>query len=510
MTANIPSASDIVKLIHKKYPAHCEELTEANRHSYGECMALLSINERRDLIKPLLDRAKVNWGHIALAQMIGSGFVSRVLSVNFDLVPEHACGLLGLQPAVYDFGIAPAADASLIVSPAIVHLHGQSYGLVLLNTKEETRKHRDKLRPVLTDTLRSAPLIVIGYSGSADGVFHTLIDDFESREPLYWIGRSPEPAPHLRPLFDKPHARFLGEADFDRFMIDLAQALGCWPPRLFTDPLGQLIHELTPVVPYPVGERGSEIDILGDLESKLTGWRERVAESEKQFAPVRTAFMKGDYAAANLAVNALTAKELASLSAEEIDIAVWSIVLHADFLVEEATRAGASDAARVFDVAYKMYSRALAIKPNSHETLTNWGGTLQLRAKSASSDEAKRLFGEAIEKYKLALAINSSDVKALNNWGLVLMEQAKSAHGKEAAQLFDEAERKLLSVAKSEPDAAYNLACVAALRGQKEKCREYLGRAKKKGTFPDKEHLRTDADLDGVRGEAWFQDLLSS
>ena len=173
-------------------------------------MELLSINERRDLIKPLLDKAKVNWGHIALAQMIGSGFVGRVLSVNFDLVPEHACGLLGLQPAVYDFGIAPASDAALIVSPAICHLHGQSYGLILLNTEQETQQHREKLRPVLIDSLRTAPLVVIGYSGSADGVFQILIDDFADQKSLYWVGHSLKPSAHIRPLFEKKLARFLG------------------------------------------------------------------------------------------------------------------------------------------------------------------------------------------------------------------------------------------------------------------------------------------------------------
>src|ERR1043165_2080993 len=146
ITAGIPSANDLVKQIHALFAKQVSELNETDRQSYGPCMALLSINERRELIKPYLDKAKINWGHIALAQLIERGFVSRILSVNFDLVLESAAGLLALQPAVYDFGVAPASDPALVVSPAILHLHGQSYGLVLLNTDEETRKHREKLR----------------------------------------------------------------------------------------------------------------------------------------------------------------------------------------------------------------------------------------------------------------------------------------------------------------------------------------------------------------------------
>ena len=178
LSAGIPGAAELVKKIHESFPEQCKALPTEKRHAYGACMALLTTNERRRLIKPYLDQARINWGHVALAQLIAEGFIGRVLTVNFDLVLENACGLLGLQPAVYDFGVAPATNTSMVVSPAIVHLHGQSYGLVLLNTDAETRRHREKLRPILIDTLRAAPLVAIG-CGSEDAVFQTLSEDFE-------------------------------------------------------------------------------------------------------------------------------------------------------------------------------------------------------------------------------------------------------------------------------------------------------------------------------------------
>jgi hypothetical protein len=203
ISAGIPGATDLVKKIHSDYQAQCTRLSDDKRLSYGACMGLLSINERRDLIRPFLEGAKINWGTIALAQLMNEGYVERVLTVNFDLVLEGACGLLGLQPAVYDFGVAPANDPSMIVSQAIVHLHGQSYGLVLLNTDEETKKHREKLRPILIDTLRNAPLVVVGYSGSADGISQTLLNEFEGREPLYWVGYADDLANHLLAFLKK-------------------------------------------------------------------------------------------------------------------------------------------------------------------------------------------------------------------------------------------------------------------------------------------------------------------
>src|SRR5262249_20628363 len=125
ISAGIPSAKALIDEIHEKYRVRCAKLDAKHPNPYGACMALLSVNERRDLIRPYLTKAEINWGAIALAQLIADGFVERVLTLNFDLVLENACGLLGLQPAVYDFGVAPANDPAMVVSPAIVHLHGQ-------------------------------------------------------------------------------------------------------------------------------------------------------------------------------------------------------------------------------------------------------------------------------------------------------------------------------------------------------------------------------------------------
>src|SRR5580704_11587526 len=151
--AGIPLASEIVTEIHKQYPARRQRLPEADKHKYGACMKLLSPNERRDLLAPYLSKASINWAHIALAQFMSERFIDRALTVNFDNLLARACGLLSLYPAIYDFGSAPTSDVSLIVSPAIVHLHGQGHGVVLLNTEDETKKHSDKITAVLQESL---------------------------------------------------------------------------------------------------------------------------------------------------------------------------------------------------------------------------------------------------------------------------------------------------------------------------------------------------------------------
>jgi hypothetical protein len=46
--------------------------------------AALDRGVRRDVIGGYIDNAKINWTHLALAQLIDHDFVDRVLTTNFD------------------------------------------------------------------------------------------------------------------------------------------------------------------------------------------------------------------------------------------------------------------------------------------------------------------------------------------------------------------------------------------------------------------------------------------
>jgi Tfp pilus assembly protein PilF len=121
------------------------------------------------------------------------------------------------------------------------------------------------------------------------------------------------------------------------------------------------------------------------------------------------------------------------------------------------------------------------------------------------------LFREASEKYAEAVRLKPDMHEAFNNWGSMLAAQAQQHPGAERDALLDQAEDKLKRAeAVKQGSGAYNLACLAALRGQEGECRQWLETGRQAGALPDRAHLESDADLDPVRETDWFRDLIAS
>ena len=99
LSAGIPLALGFVKEIEKDYYWAYER---APKKTYAECMDTLLEDERRDLIAKYVETAKINWAHIAIACLMKSGYVDRILTTNFDPLAIRACAMLGDFPSIYD------------------------------------------------------------------------------------------------------------------------------------------------------------------------------------------------------------------------------------------------------------------------------------------------------------------------------------------------------------------------------------------------------------------------
>ncbi len=132
------------------------------------------------------------------------------------------------------------------------------------------------------------------------------------------------------------------------------------------------------------------------------------------------------------------------------------------------------------------------------------------QAKNKTGNEADRLFALAGEKYEAALKIKPDYHDVLNNWGVALYDQAKIKNGEEADRLFVQSKELLLKAESILPgSAAYNIACLHAIRGQENECKEWLGKCINSGVMPSRRHLEEDRDLENVREKPWFKAILA-
>ena len=124
-----------------------------------------------------------------------------------------------------------------------------------------------------------------------------------------------------------------------------------------------------------------------------------------------------------------------------------------------------------------------------------------------SGNEAEELYKEACKKYDKAITYKQDYHKAYFNWGVVLMELAEIKSGNEAEELHKEAFEKFKEAIKHGGDA-YNLACLFAIRNQKEEALKYLEQTLARNEITI-EFVKEDEYWEELRNDPDFQDLLS-
>ena len=559
-SADIPLASDFVRMIREMFPARCKRLAS---NDYAQHMAELGDGERHDLIVPNIDKKRVNWAHMAIAQMMKHGYVGRILTTNFDPLIIQACAIAGIFPAVYDLASSSIFKPAQVRDPSVFYLHGQRLGFVMLNTNEQVRSHFDTLKPVFDRAGEGRVWIVAGYSGVNDPVFSHMaaVDHFGHN--LYWVGfRDEEPATHVAELISRQRcAYYVRGYDADRFFVDLARALGCFPPEIVSKPFSHLVGYLDLLLPFTLTTESSQ-----DLKEAA---RTRIQKAIDAFETGEPYSATDDLRpealdAMSLLLAGKTDEVLALYEAsprpsdELRDAAAWAHIPVGDALSEQAkalarVETGRQEADRLWKEACRHYAEAVRIEPKRHEALNNWGNTLDDWARSKTGEEADGLWQQAFSRYGEAVQIKPDQHDALNNWGVALMAWAATKTGEEAdrlleqactryaeavhikpdkhqtlknwaaalmrrsftssptmrAQLFAEGEQKCRLAEELMPGSgSYNLACAYALRDDAENCRSWLSRSKEHGYLPKRETVLGDPDLAPFRDEPWFQEII--
>lgn len=484
--ADVPSATGLIQEIREKFPIQVKNIDhEKDKYNYGKYMSALDKDERRRLLKPhIIDNKKINWAHIALACLMQSGYIERVLTFNFDSILSRTCNMLGLHPSIYDFATADPHLYHLINDPSIVHLHGQGTGFVQLNTEDETGVvHTEKLGSFIAATLNSNPSLFIGYSGNADAFFPLLEEKYSEQHRLIWTGtkeklediESESVKDFLKQNNNITH--YIGKVFADDFLIQLAKELECFPPELFLNPYKFLNQQLESVQAYPLGDG---LDILKNLTEYL---EDQV--NKPLIESLYTAFI----------YKYPTKDSVIGLNETEIEQIMWAYDKQARLLHNNGQ----------FIEASNLYSNAEKINPNHFGCLFNHALHLQIQAESA--EEKEHLIAQSIEQYRKCIKISKDSSNTLRNLGDVLLKYAQIKNDK---KIYREALETLQEGLIYFPDHTYNLACYYALTNNIDASKENLLHSEQLDTLPPNpfKHLSKDKDLDNVRNEQWFIDLL--
>jgi hypothetical protein len=214
---------------------------------------------------------------------------------------------------------------------------------------------------------------------------------YQNRDHLYWASFDEEPAESIREL-SKEHDYFhpVGGADADRFLIELAQRLDCWPPAFCRDPIGHLIAELEPVLDYPT-TKDSGSDVLASTRRRLTNLQKIEQDERGSLEQITSDFLAGHD---EKVVEAFEKQKGAgAISDEARELIAAALLNHGNRAFLGAKKASdPAEAEWLFGAAAEKYEAALTIEPDQHEALYNWGATLADRAKRASdAAEADRL-----------------------------------------------------------------------------------------------------------------------
>ncbi|MGG0515863.1 SIR2 family NAD-dependent protein deacylase [Bacillus pseudomycoides] len=252
VTANIPAAQGMVDAIKKEFPG---EFERAKIKDYPNCMSKLTPSERRNLISRIVKDAKINWTHIAIAQLLKHGYINRILTLNFDNLVQRACSLVNEFPAIYDMTTSSEFRTDLLFDKSVIHLHGQHTGFILCNTEEEVDAQSKVLQPIFDQLDQKSLWIVVGYSGNNDPIFKLLAKKNIFEHRLFWVGYENNPPSEMLKsdlLSDEKYAFFIEGFNSDDFFVLVSQQLGCFPPTFISKPFTHLSDTLDTLARYKI------------------------------------------------------------------------------------------------------------------------------------------------------------------------------------------------------------------------------------------------------------------
>lgn len=245
VSAGIPPAQKLMQIAIENFSNYFTEeeqrlaKEDLNQLQYNDIMTKLSNVKRKELFKWFIEgnkdkgieKAKLNFAHIAIAELLKQGYFSRILTVNFDPLLIHACYMVGMYPfpAIYDLGAMGKVNAELLHDPSIVYLNGQHVGFVQRNTTDQLKAHKETLTQIVRSTGCSKTWVIAGYSGENDPLMEALNELRPYNNWLYWLEYDKQilqkESHHF--LENDEECKVVYECDADETFMAIADHLDC-------------------------------------------------------------------------------------------------------------------------------------------------------------------------------------------------------------------------------------------------------------------------------------------
>ncbi|MDD0801043.1 MULTISPECIES: hypothetical protein [Acinetobacter] len=245
VSAGIPPAQKLMQIAIENFSNYFTEeekeqsIEDLNKLQYNDIMTKLSNVKRKELFKWFIEgnpekgieKAKLNFAHIAIAELLKQGYFSRILTVNFDPLLIHACYMVGMYPfpAIYDLGAMGKVNAELLHDPSIVYLNGQHVGFVQRNTTDQLEAHKETLSQIVRSTGCSKTWVVAGYSGENDHLMDALNELRPYNNWLYWLEYSNQVLQKESHNFleNDEECKVIYECDADETFMNISYLLDC-------------------------------------------------------------------------------------------------------------------------------------------------------------------------------------------------------------------------------------------------------------------------------------------
>ena len=476
--SGIPDSQGWVERIKDRFP---EVYSNTPVKDYHPLVQALTAEDRAQIFSGTLQNARINWAHIAIAQLMKESFIHRVLTTNFDSLTEKACALVDEFPAVYDGPSGNFLGKGSFRKSSITHLHGQYPGAVDFNSEKGFQDLYQSLGPSFNeDVCKDFMWIVVGYEGQKDPVFELLkkVERFE--QGLYWIGHEiVPPSSHVGEglLSQNKGAVYVPGYHADSFFITLTRDLGIFPPQFVSQPFSHFSSLIQSVSPFPIpGQNPSDaIDITrtfsGEMEnsigqferSKNSKESDETASSKERRDEIGSILSAQSYLLAGQPDRVLTYRKQYDQTPSPVlaELLYWASVIKGDDLMREfGALENKENASETLGQAAEKYQTACEIYPDKAQAFFQWGSVLIELAKQASGAPAEKLFSQAGEKFQKAVEIDPKAYKAWHCLGVTCFERGLLLQDKMAEPMFAQAVQNFqsaLAIREDLPETLFGL-----------------------------------------------------